>query len=304
MLAKVLSAALVGLDAHSVEVEVDIGGGLPQFAVVGLPDATVRESRDRVRAALKNSGFSFPLKKITVNLAPAGLKKEGSGLDLPVALGILVAEEVLLPEALRDRVLVGELSLDGRIKPVVRALSIGLAFRRTHQLVLLEDNAAEAAVIEGVAAHPVRTLPEAVEFLSGRSMIPPVWVDRRVLLAAPSLPEDDFAEVVGQEHAKRALEIAAAGGHNVLMVGPPGSGKTMLARRLPGILPAMEPEEAIEATCVHSVAGLLGAGHPLVTTRLFRAPHHSISDAGLVGRRCRAPSGRSVLGPSRGLVFG
>jgi len=283
MLAKVLSAALVGLDAHPVEVEVDIGGGLPQFAVVGLPDAAVRESRDRVRSALKNTGFSFPVKKITVNLAPAGLKKEGTGLDLPIALGILVAEEVLPPEALRGRVLVGELSLDGRVKPVTGALSIGLAFRHTHQVVLPAENAVEAAVVEGVAAHPVRTLPEAVEFLSGRAAIPPASVDRQALLNRLPALEDDFAEVTGQAHAKRALEVAAAGGHNVLMMGPPGSGKTMLARRLPGILPAMEPDEAIETTRVHSVAGLLEGNGPLVSARPFRAPHHSISDAGLVG---------------------
>lgn len=283
MLAKVLSAALVGLDAHPVEVEVDIGGGLPQFSVVGLPDAIVKESRDRVRAALKNTGFTFPVKKITVNLAPAGLKKEGSGLDLPIAIGILVAGEVLPPEALRGRVLAGELSLDGGIKPIAGALSMGVAFRGTHQLILPADSAREAAVVEGVAAYPVRTLPEAVEFLGGRCAIPPAAVDPGTLLAPPGSLDDDYAEVKGQDHAKRALEVAAAGGHNVLMVGPPGSGKTMLARRLPGILPAMELEEAIETTRVHSVAGLLDGHSPLITARPFRAPHHSISDAGLVG---------------------
>ena len=283
MLAKVLSAAVVGLEAHLIEVEVDIGGGLPQFSVVGLPDATVRESRDRVRAALKNTGFSFPVKKITVNLAPAGIKKEGSGLDLAIAMGLLVAEGALPADAVADRVFVGELSLDGRVKPVSGALSIALACGPKHALLLPPENAAEAAVAQGVSVYPVRTLPEAVEFLRGAQTIPSFEVDRGLLLAQEPGDDEDFADVKGQDHAKRAMEIAAAGGHNVLLIGPPGAGKTMLARRLSGILPPLELDEAIEASRVHSVAGLLKAGQPLLKVRPFRSPHHSISDAGLVG---------------------
>lgn len=283
MLAKVTSAALIGLDAHLVDVEVDISGGLPQFSVVGLPDATVKESRDRVRSALKNTGFHFPAKRITVNLAPAGIKKEGSGLDLAIAIGILVAEEVI-PQAMLDRrVLLGELSLDGRVKPITGALSFGLACRKGYELLLPADNGLEAALVEGVSAYPVHTLPEAVEFLKGSQLLIPSASNRSLLEAARPAEEEDFADVRGQDHAKRAIEVAAAGGHNILMVGPPGSGKTMLARRIPSILPALELDEAIETTRIHSVAGQLPPDRPLLTMRPFRAPHHSISDAGLIG---------------------
>ena len=249
MLANVLSAAIVGVDAHLVDVEVDISSGLPQFSIVGLPDATVRESRDRVRAALKNSGFHFPVKKVTVNLAPANIKKEGAGLDLAIALGILAAEDIIPPEAVKDFVFVGELSLDGRLKPIPGALSIGAVCRRRHPVLVSAENAGEA---DGSAS-------------SG-------------------LPEDeDFADVKGQAHAKRAIEVAAAGGHNLLMMGPPGAGKTMLARRLPGILPLLAQEEALETSRIHSVVGQLSKEQPLMRRRPFRAPHHSISEAGLIG---------------------
>ena len=283
MLAKVLSAALVGLDAHLIDVEVDIAGGLPQFSVVGLPDATVRESRDRVRSALKNTGFHFPAKRITVNLAPADIKKEGAGLDLAIAIGILVAEEVIPTERLARWVLVGELSLDGQVKPISGALSIGIACRHHYGLLLPAANGQEAAMVEGVAAHPLHTLPEAVAFLRGEQSIEPLKTYRASLFSLRPLEEDDYGDVRGQDQAKRALEIAAAGGHNVLMVGPPGSGKTMLAKRLPTILPLMQPDEAIETTRVHSVAAQLPADRPLLTVRPFRSPHHSISDAGLIG---------------------
>ena len=282
MLAKVFSAGLLGLEAHLIEVEVDIGGGLPQFSIVGLPDATVRESRDRIRAALKNTGFAFPPKKITVNLAPVGWKKEGSGLELSMAIGILVAEGFISQETAQQYVLVGELSLDGRIKPVTGALSIGLLCQNQRPLILPIENAREAAVVDHVEVYGAHTLPEVLEFFQGNEPLLPVRVDTQHYFQTPS-PTEDFADVRGQTHAKRALEVAAAGGHNILLIGPPGAGKTMLAQRLPGILPPLRPQEALETTCVHSVAGTLPSNQSLITTRPFRAPHHTISDAGLIG---------------------
>ncbi len=286
MLSKVLSAYVIGVDAHLIEVEVDISSlGLPQFSVVGLPDAAVRESKDRIRPALKNVGFNFPLKKITVNLAPADLKKEGSSFDLPIAIGIIASEGLLEPSEIEGFMIAGELSLDGRLKPVRGILPIAIEAKRLRLrgLIVPEGNAIEAAIVEGLNVYGLGSLPETIEFLKGLKAVEPMRVNIEDLMGQHSIYEEDFSEVKGQEHAKRALEVAATGSHNVLMVGPPGSGKTMLAKRLPTILPPMTFEEALEVTKIHSVAGLLGDGTAIVAKRPVRMPHHTISDVALIG---------------------
>jgi magnesium chelatase family protein len=285
MLSKVLSASILGIDALPVEVEVDISSrGLPHFSVVGLPDAAVKEARDRVKAALKNIGFNFPLRPITVNLAPADLKKEGSAFDLPIAVGLAASEGAVPAESLGGTLFSGELSLDGRVKPVRGVLSMALLARQAGcRLILPQHNAREAAIVEGVDVHGAENLSEVIQFLRGENPLGPVRVDAGREISAASAYEEDFSDVKGQEHAKRALEVAAAGGHNVLMMGPPGAGKTMLARRLATVLPPISFEEAVETTRIHSVAGLMRDGKPLIATRPFRSPHHTISDVALIG---------------------
>lgn len=285
MLARVRSAAVLGIDAYPVDVEVDISNGLPSFSTVGLPQGAVREGRERIAAALANAGFTVPLKRITVNLAPADVAKRGSAFDLPVALGILVASGQLPVEALEQLVVFGELGLEGALRPVRGALPMAVTARRVgaRGLLLPAGNVPEAAVVDGLEVRGAATLAEACDFLAGRRDLPATRVDVAALMADRPAEAVDFADVRGQAAAKRALEIAAAGAHNILLVGPPGAGKTMLARRLPTILPGLTLEEALETTTIHSVAGLLPAGRSLCTSRPFRAPHHTISDAGLIG---------------------
>jgi len=287
MLACVRTAAVFGIEACTIDVEVDVSFGLPGITMVGLPDASVRESRDRVRSAIRNSGFEFPEHRITVNLAPADIRKAGSSFDLPIALGVLAASGTLSRRDVDDVLLLGELSLDGGIQSARGVLPIAAAARRQHfnGLLLPRSNRAEASVVQGLELYGVRSLEEAVRALNDPAAFLAQYNSERTAPAPAIVPrvDGDFADVQGQALARRALEIAAAGGHNTLMVGPPGSGKTMMARRVAGILPALVFDEALEVTSIHSVAGLLGAGHGLMTNRPFRAPHHTISDVALVG---------------------
>jgi magnesium chelatase family protein len=307
MLAKVNSCAIVGLEGTIVEVEVDSSKGMPFFTLVGLPDAAVKESAERVRAALKNSGLQFPYTRLTVNLAPADLRKVGPSYDLPIALGMLVASEQVLGEALEGALVLGELALDGAVRHVRGVLPMAAMARDKHyrRIFVPAIDAQEATLVPGVEVVAVNTLAELVAALNGLTNLNTVQHDTvrdKQHLPASRAPVTDFCEVKGQEVAKRALEVAAAGGHNCLMSGSPGSGKTLLARALPGILPDLTVEEALEVTRIYSVADMLPRDTPLVQTRPFRAPHHTISHAGLIGGGNVPRPGEATLA-HRGVLF-
>ena len=281
----VRSSAVLGVDAYIVQVETDLEYRLPSLTTVGLAEGAVKESKERITSAIKNSSFVFPQKKITINLAPADIRKEGSAFDLPMAVGILAADGLISPQVLEKYVLLGELSLDGSLRHVRGVLPITMAVRDAgfKGIIVPDGDADEAALVDNINVYPAKHLKQVVDFLSGRISIDNHARSNISSLLTQKYNDVDFCEVKGQMHVKRALEIAAAGSHNVLMIGPPGSGKTMLARRIPGILPEMTIDEALETTKIHSVAGILRDGDPLVVERSFRDPHHTISEVALIG---------------------
>jgi magnesium chelatase family protein len=304
MLARIHSAAVSGIDAYPVEVEVDLAHGVREGVTLGLPDAAVRESRERVRTAVRNSGYATPHQGVVINLAPAATRKEGTCYDLPMALGMLIANDQITPARAEEIAFVGELAFDGSLRPVRGCLSMAMACRDAGRTAIAVpvDNAPEAAVVDGIEVYPVARLRHAVGLVTGQLTIQPTTVDHNELFASTAVYEVDFSEVKGQEHAKRALLVAAAGGHHALMIGPPGSGKTMLARRIPTILPDLNLDEALQTTRVYSVAGQLPPGRALLTTRPYRAPHHTASGAALVGGGVNPRPGEISLA-HKGVLF-